>query len=257
VDYPSTGIVGFFGDANLEHCTVGLISGFVKNSGPDAVQIELRVDDETFAKVLEHKECGNKHFQQKNYEHAIGEYDKAVFALAKSMDVHKKTFEGLTEDELYKVAEVEAEVFDDYYEMSLEERLLCFNTLGSFVSPGDLDNAAQGFTGLHREELVKLLSNKTECLLQLKAFEQAIWFASQALALEPNHEKTLIRRAKAGLKIENRNGVMVYMAYEDLKKAVTLDGRGVPQARKLLKEATAILEDRQARYGRIELTDFF
>jgi tetratricopeptide (TPR) repeat protein len=255
-NYPSPGLVGFFGDVNIEKTSVNLIAHFVKHAVSNLVHIKLKVDDETFAQVLTHKERGNRHFKQKNYELAVGEYDRAIFALATATNAHKKIMSIDGWDTDYE-AELEAEAFDEYDCMSLHDRLVCYNTFGDFMHRGKLDSSAQGFTGVYREELVKLLSNKTECLLQLRLFEEAIWFASQALSLEPMHEKSLARRAKAGLNIENRNGCMVLMAYHDVKNAVAVNGPGITEARKLLMEAAEILDSRQARYGRIELTDFF
>jgi hypothetical protein len=50
---------------------------------------------------------------------------------------------------------------------------------------------------------------------------------------------------------------MVLMAYHDVKNAVAVNGPGNTETRKLLMEAAEILDSRQARYGSIELTDFF
>ena len=58
-----------------------------------------------------------------------------------------------------------------------------------------------GAHGPQREEKIKLCSNLAECRLKLEQWEEAAAAASEALALEPAHAKSLVRRAKAADKL--------------------------------------------------------
>ena len=56
---------------------------------------------------------------------------------------------------------------------------------------------------------------------------------------------------------DNRKGMFVVQAYFDLRRAVAVNGNGAEEARRMLAEVTAILDERQARFGGIEITDHF
>ena len=230
----------------------------------------IDVDQKFYQAALKLKDGGNKHFLEKKYEQAIEKYDRALHKFSRAMDrpseklgdtlsplmQHVKQFEA---DHGYKYDsdDEEEDYFADYYLMPMEERFVCHTGLSSLGKPHQLCTQANAFTGVHRDEIVKILSNKSECLLRLKMYEEASWSATQALALDPKHEKSLVRNAKACLNVKNRTGSFVCQAYFQLRKVVAINGDGAPEARKLLLEVTAILDKRQAQYGRVELTDHF
>ena len=67
--------------------------------------------------------------------------------------------------------------------------------------------------------------------------------ASEALALDKRHEKSLVRRAKATYYGDIKNGHMIQsnplaagMAEEDLKTVIRMGGSGAEDAQKLLDE---------------------
>lgn len=73
------------------------------------------------------------------------------------------------------------------------------------------------------EEIVNLLSNKAECLLRRARYKEAAETATEALIFCEDHEKSRLRRARAGLEIgrydryeatsRGDNGGMVGVAY--------------------------------------------
>lgn len=269
MNWTGPGIVGYFGDHNLEDVTVDLIADFVRNAdGRKAVKMAIDVDEKFYQAALKLKDGGNKYFLEKKYEKAIEKYDRALhkFARAINQSTEKlgddlsplmqrvKEFQA---DHGYDSEDEEEDYFADYYLMPMEERLVYHSGLSSLGNPIQLCTKANAFVGVHRDEIVKILSNKSECLLRLKMYEEASWSATQALALDPRHEKSLVRNAKACLYMKNRTGLFVSQAYFDLRKAVAINGKGALEARKLLMEVTAIMDKRQAEYGGIELTDHF
>ena len=58
-----------------------------------------------------------------------------------------------------------------------------------------------GARGSQRDEKVKLMSNLAECRLKLERWEDAAAAASEALALDPAHAKSLVCRSKAADKL--------------------------------------------------------
>jgi len=269
------GTVGYFGDHNLEDVTINLIADFVKNVWGDAVKIAVNAEEKVYQAALELKESGNKHFVAKRYEKAIEKYDRALYKLGRALDrppkcvteaqmaLQRKVDETIARIKRESSAEwdedeeEEKNAFADYYMMDMEERLVVHNVFSTHDNPVKLSTNAQAFSGVQRDEIVKILSNKSECLLRLKMYEEASWFAGQALALDPKHEKSLIRNAKACLNADNRKGMFVVQAYFDLRRAVAVNGNGAEEARRMLAEVTAILDERQARFGGIEITDHF
>mmetsp|Transcript_7518 Transcript_7518/g.18800 ORF Transcript_7518/g.18800 Transcript_7518/m.18800 type:complete len:318 (-) Transcript_7518:101-1054(-) len=110
------------------------------------------------------------------------------------------------------------------------------------------------------KEIVNVLSNKAECLLRKAKYEEAAETATDALIFMNDHEKSRIRRAKAGLEVgkydryeatSRGDGSMTGVAYlvqskYDLEEVLdgpdsTLEGRET--AEKLMSEVNRLLKN--------------
>ena len=93
----------------------------------------------------------------------------------------------------------------------------------------------------HVEQVVNVLSNKAECYLRLKQYEDAGDTATAALLLDNSHEKSRMRRAKAEMAISGASYLI--QARVDLKEIVEqhYSSAGVKQAKQYLAELEGIL----------------
>lgn len=97
-----------------------------------------------------------------------------------------------------------------------------------------------------RDELVKVLSNQSECYLRMKKYDLAIAQATTALSLDRRHFKSMLRRAKAiyysAERLQSLNSIVAARAAEDLqgiidyKKTIKIDESFALEAESLLKE---------------------
>ena len=99
-----------------------------------------------------------------------------------------------------------------------------------------------GARGVQREEKIRLCSNLAECRLKLGHWEEAAHAASEALALEPAHAKSLVRRAKAADKLGDTEA-----AVRDLRRVTgSATTPGVGEAAQVAA-AAALLRPIEAR----------
>lgn len=119
------------------------------------------------------------------------------------------------------------------YSMALQLYDECLELLG-----GDICTIF--LKGTQREEAVKVLSNKAECYLRLKDYMEAVDSTSTALAIDKKHEKSLMRRAKAGYQMAylqrdrfGPNPFGIGKAIEDLEQIIRFggDSDGATEAR--------------------------
>lgn len=128
------------------------------------------------------------------------------------------------------------------------------NTGNAYFAKGDYQRAIQCYkkatkklglgallSGEQREEMVKILSNQAECFLRLEWYVNAQGCATEALTLDAQHEKSLVRRAKATFygaehDAHGINPFATTQALHDLDKVIGMNGRGAKEA-KTLKEA--------------------
>ena len=91
------------------------------------------------------------------------------------------------------------------------------------------------------EQVVNVLSNKAECHLRLKQYEDAADVATAALLLDNSHDKSRLRRAKAEMAIAGASYLI--QARVDLKEIVEQHHSiaGVRQAKEFLSELEEIL----------------
>lgn len=90
-------------------------------------------------------------------------------------------------------------------------------------------------SGEQREEYINVLSNIAECYLRLEQYMQAGMAASEALALDGQHEKSLLRRAKASYRGTDpssfrMNPFALCQVEEDLDKVIRMGGQGAEEA---------------------------
>ena len=96
-----------------------------------------------------------------------------------------------------------------------------------------------GAAGEQRDEKVKIWSNLAECRLKLELWEEAAAAASEALALAPEHAKSLVRRAKAAHKLGETDA-----AAQDLRRVTTGgDQAQASAAASLLRQVEAKLRE--------------
>ena len=90
--------------------------------------------------------------------------------------------------------------------------------------------------------IVSVLSNKAECELRLKRYEDAGCTATDALMFDNNHEKSRLRRAKAELAIAGLPHLV--QAQVDLQEIVEnlYSKAGVKEAKELLNQLDEILD---------------
>lgn len=78
------------------------------------------------------------------------------------------------------------------------------------------------YTGIEREKLVELLSNRSATLFKRQAFVQSEIFASKCLYLHPGHDKASYQRAMTRLHISQRKQLgdaqRIGWALEDVRK---------------------------------------
>jgi hypothetical protein len=119
------------------------------------------------------------------------------------------------------------------YKSALDNYLHAENLLGGAVS-------GMYLVPHQRAELVKLLSNQSECYLRMNKFDDAILQATAALQLDRRHEKSLLRRAKALYEgadpLKTLNSGVAASAAEDLQVLIELESGGAQEARDLLNE---------------------
>ncbi len=114
-----------------------------------------------------------------------------------------------------------------------------------------------------RDEKTKLCSNRAECLLKLRRWREAAAAADDALAISPAHEKSLLRRARARMEMEDfandDEGDHLRLAIGDLERvAAGRAGDAVSTAKRLLlaaREREKKLGDGAGSRGRAN--DFF
>ena len=116
--------------------------------------------------------------------------------------------------------------------------------------------------GEQRAEKVNILSNEAECYLRLREYAQAQMKASEALALDKRHEKSLVRRAKATYYGDIKTGHMIQsnplaagMAEEDLKMVIRMGGSGAEDTQKPLDEINIAVEKELERFHKGKPTD--
>ena len=87
-----------------------------------------------------------------------------------------------------------------------------------------------------RKENVIIYSNKAECLIRQEKHADAILAATEALALDPHHEKSLLRRARATLRLLPTEPDRYSSCHYDLQKTIDLNGASLSDAQDLIKE---------------------
>ena len=107
-----------------------------------------------------------------------------------------------------------------------------------------------------RGEYVKILSNKAQCQLYLKQYQEAGRTCTTALRLDPNHIKTLFRRAKATIHgpindgsslFQGRSPMAMAMAEEDVLRVLREEPNN-QQAAALLSQIHAMYANEEKRY---------
>jgi len=98
------------------------------------------------------------------------------------------------------------------------------------------------------DEHVNILSNKAESLLRLKKYREAQMTATEAILLDSNHVKSLLRRAKAtfrGAEYDSTgiNPFVVGRSLEDLEEIMALGGEAAVEAEKFKIEIECSLKN--------------